>query len=154
MPNASNTNSFLELELLNAEKDLYDLKNGKIVLTDLFKSKSKVTFGEALNQELLRLKREFKSGLYDKVLALKRQINDSVITISEMDRNWFESMITDMRKLGNIGSTIQKKIKLIRGIISRYSEFEISKEHVFHIGQYLRCQIGTLSILVKNLKFN
>lgn len=127
-PNASYTNSFLELELLNAEKDLYDLKNGKIALTDLFKTKSKVTFDQALNQELLRLKREFKSGLYDKVLALKRQINDPVITISEMDRNWFESMIIHMRKLGNIGSTIQKKIKLIRGIISRYSEFELSKD--------------------------
>ena len=94
----------------------------------IFEPKIKLTLQQAFDAELIRLEREYKSGLYDKVLAINRQISNTTIYISDIDKKWFENLICKMRELGNIGSTIQKKIKMLRTIISIYSDNSKSNE--------------------------
>lgn len=127
-PNSTRINHFLNDEYLKAERDLYDLKSGEKTSSQIFAPKIKLTLQQAFDAELLRLEREYKSGLYDKVLAMKRQVNNISVNISDIDKKWFENLIYEMKELGNIGSTIQKKIKMLKGIIARYSENGISNE--------------------------
>lgn len=74
------------------------------------------------------MEKQFKSGYYDKILVIQKQIRDLSIDISDIDERWFEGMISDLDDLGNSGNTIKKKIKLIRCMILRYSHKGVTKE--------------------------
>lgn len=129
MPNANAINQYIENELLNAERDLYEIRSGQKPRSEIFKSKPFLSIGKALDRELIRMQLEYKSGQYDKVLGLKRQIRDINIDIQDIDREWILALIYDFREKGNIGSTIQKKVKLLRSVIARYSERGVTREH-------------------------
>lgn len=126
--NSARINHFINSEYVKAEHDLYDIKSGDKLPSDIFGSKTKITLQQAFDQELIRLENEFKSGYYDKMLAIQKQIPNKSILISDIDERWFKKMISDLEVAGNNGATIKKKIKLIRGMIGRYSEVGISKE--------------------------
>ena len=128
-PNADAINHYLTVEYLKAEKELYEIKLGTRSRSEIFRPQVVMTIGSALDLELTRMETEYKAGQYDKVQALKRQIEDLNIDIREIDRKWIEQLVNQFREMGNIGSTIQKKIKLLRGIIGRYSEKGVTKEH-------------------------
>jgi integrase/recombinase XerD len=125
---AAYKNDYIATEYAKAEKDLYQLKNGEKLKSDLFKSTDKVTLDDAFNLELSRLEREFKSGYYDKILAIRKQLPDTTIDIADIDEKWFARMIKVLSGLGNTNNTIKKKIKLIRGMILRYSHKGVTKE--------------------------
>jgi integrase/recombinase XerD len=125
---AAYKNDYIATEYAKAEKDLYQLKNGEKLKSDLFKSTDKVTLDDAFNLELARLEREFKSGYYDKILAIRKQLPDTSIDIADIDEKWFARMIKVLSGLGNTNNTIKKKIKLIRGMILRYSHKGVTKE--------------------------
>jgi hypothetical protein len=59
---------------------IHDLKRGAVRLSDIFKNKEQLTLEEAFDAEPVRLEKEFKSGYYDKIAAIKKQIkNISII---------------------------------------------------------------------------
>ncbi|WPU91775.1 tyrosine-type recombinase/integrase [Mucilaginibacter sabulilitoris] len=126
--NTARINHFINSEYVKAEHDLYDIKSGDKTVSSIFKDKTGLTLQDSFDAELLRLESEFKSGYYDKMLAIQKQIPDKSILVSDIDERWFEKMIASMTKLGNNGATIKKKIKLIRGMIGRYSAIGITKE--------------------------
>ncbi|WP_114937587.1 tyrosine-type recombinase/integrase [Mucilaginibacter endophyticus] len=126
--NAARINHYLNEEYVKAEHDLYDIKSGDKVASSIFKETSTVTLQDAFNAELIRLEKEFKSGYYDKMLAIQKQIPDTSILVSDIDERWFEKMINNLSALGNNGNTVKKKIKLMRGILLRYSDKGVSKE--------------------------
>jgi integrase/recombinase XerD len=125
---AAYKNDYIATEYAKAEKDLYQLKNGEKLKSDLFKSADRTTLADAFAMELTRLENEFKSGYYDKILAIQKQIKDPSIFIQDIDEHWFAKMIKMLSGVGNSNNTIKKKIKLIRGMISRYSAKGVSKE--------------------------
>lgn len=126
--NSARINNFLTTEFAKAEKELYDVKNGDKSLSELFSDKKGITLQSAFDEELLRLEKEFKSGYYDKMLALQKQIKDRSILIADIDERWFGRMIQHLTEIGNSGNTIKKKIKLMRGMILRYSHKGVTKE--------------------------
>lgn len=121
-------NNMLSKELAIAERNVYEIKSGLLSIDDVFGDRKKVTFQDAVDQELKRLEKNFMSGFYDKVCALQRQVPDTRVALSDINKKWFDKMIAKFTELGNTGGTIQKKIKLIRGLIGRYSEHGITKE--------------------------
>jgi integrase/recombinase XerD len=127
-PNATRINHFLNEEYVKAEHDLYDIKSGDKLVSSIFTNKCTVTLQVAFDAELIRLEKEYKSGYYDKMLAIQKQIGDKSILVSDIDERWFDKMISIMSEKGNNGNTIKKKIKLIRGILLRYSDKGVSKE--------------------------
>lgn len=121
-------NNILRKELSDAEEKVYKVRLGELSINDLFGGKDKsITLDKAIEMELVRLEKESSSGLYDKVLALKKQI-DTNVPLTQIDKYWFEHQIGIFKGYGNINNTIQKKIKLLRSIIGRYSEQGVSKE--------------------------
>jgi integrase/recombinase XerD len=127
-PNATRINHYLNEEYVKAEHDLYDIKSGDKMVSSIFSTNTNLTLQDAFDAELIRLEKEFKSGYYDKMLAIQKQIPDRSILVSDIDERWFDKMIAAMSELGNNGNTIKKKIKLIRGMILRYSDKGVSKE--------------------------
>ncbi|RZJ86455.1 MAG: hypothetical protein EOO20_18260 [Chryseobacterium sp.] len=121
-------NNMLSKELAKAERNVYEIKSGLLSIDDVFGNRKKVTFQDAVDQELKRLEKKFMSGFYDKVRAIQKQVPDTSIALSDINKKWFDRMIAIFSDLGNTGGTIQKKIKLIRGLIGRYSENGITKE--------------------------
>lgn len=125
--NAARINHFISAELAKAENDLYDIKSGTKQPSDIFGTRDRPTLKSALDAELIRYQSEHKSGGYDKIRAIEKQIKDTSIKISDIDERWFEKMINQWSAT-NSGATIKKKIKLIRGLIARYSEKGLTKE--------------------------
>lgn len=121
-------NNMLSKELAAAENNVYEIKSGIRSIADVFGSKEKVTLKNAIDKELIRLEKNFMSGFYDKTRAIEKQIPDTNVALDDIDKKWFDKMIMIFTELGNTGGTIQKKIKLIRGLIGRYSESGIKKE--------------------------
>ncbi|QNK61702.1 tyrosine-type recombinase/integrase [Pedobacter sp. PAMC26386] len=126
--NSAYINNFLSEKFAEAEKDLFALKKGEKKPDQIFQTKKALTLQEVFDTELLRLTDELKSGYYDKVKAIQKQIPDTGISINDINEVWFEKMIQFMYKLGNTGNTVKKKIKLMRGIVSRYAEKGVTKE--------------------------
>lgn len=121
-------NNMLSRELAAAEKNVYEIKSGLRSLSDIFGAREKLTLKNAIDKELIRLEKNFMSGFYDKVRAIEKQIPNTSIALCDIDKRWFDKVIQIFTDLGNTGATIQKKIKLIRGLIGRYSEEGIKKE--------------------------
>lgn len=128
VPNSTRINHYLNEKYVEAEHDLYDIKSGDKAISSIFNPNTGLTLQDAFSAELVRLEKEFKSGYYDKMLAMQKQIADKSILVSNIDERWFARMITNMTQLGNNGNTIKKKIKLIRGMILRYSDKGVSKQ--------------------------
>ena len=126
--NANRINHFISTELAKAEKDLYDFKSGDKVISEVFANKERISLDQAFDAELIRLEKEFKSGYYDKMLALRKQIKDTSIGVVDIDAKWFDKIIAHLTDLGNSSNTIKKKIKLIRGMILRYSVKGVTSE--------------------------
>ncbi len=126
--NAYEINHNITTELAKAEKGVYAVKSGERRLTDVFIEKKTFSLKQAFDAEYLRLEREFKSGYYDKLLALEKQIKDTSIDITDIEEKWLEQLIYTLTRLGNSGNTIKKKIKLVRGMILRYSTKGVTKE--------------------------
>jgi len=126
--NAARINHFISSEYAKAESNLYDLKSGDKELSDVFNAKKKLSLNEAFEAELTRFKTEHKSGAYDKILAIRAQIKDTSIPISNIDPSWLKKQISVWIGSGNNGATIRKKLKLLRGMIGRYSEKGIAEE--------------------------
>lgn len=126
-PNAAYINNMLSERFNEAERELFEVQKGEKHLSDLFDSEKQLTLRECFDLELIRLEREFKSGYYDKILSLRKQVDESVI-VDNIDESWLNDMSYKLAKLGNIGNTIKKKIKVIRGIISEYSKKGVTKE--------------------------
>lgn len=120
-------NNILRKELSEAEEKVYKVRLGELSIEDVFGSSKSITLQEAIELELKRLEKENASGFYDKVLAIQKQI-DASIPLSGIDKKWFEVQIGIFKGYGNINNTIQKKIKLLRGIIGRYNSNGVSKE--------------------------
>lgn len=120
-PNATRINHYLNEEYVKAEHDLYDIKSVDKAVSSIFSPNSSITLQEAFDAELVRLEKEYKSGYYDKMLAIQKQIADKTILVSDIDERWFEKFIASLStpseedKRANNGNTIKKKIKLIRG---------------------------------------
>lgn len=125
--NAARINSYISTEYAKAEKELYDLKSGDLRISDIFSEKRRLTLGEAIELELERLKAEFKSGYYDKISALKKQVKTGVL-LSDIDEKWFDNLISNYVSKGNKNNTIIMKIKQLRGIILRYSDKGVTRE--------------------------
>lgn len=125
---ANKTNNLLRKELTEAEENVYKVRLGELSVSDIFNGKNKtITLADAITKELERLEKEYMSGFYDKVKAVEKQINTDVY-LSDIDKKWFEFQIGVFKGFGNSNNTIQKKIKLLRGIIGRYNKAGISKE--------------------------
>jgi integrase/recombinase XerD len=124
---SANKNRDITYEYSRAESFLHDIKTGVKKLSDLLDENSGITLNEAFDAELVRLEKEFKSGYYDKILAIKKQIPDLLIHVSDIDEKWFKKFIESLEELGNSGNTIKKKIKLMRGVILRYSSAGVTK---------------------------
>jgi len=127
VPDSPKRNNLLRKKLTEAEEKVYKIKLGELSVSNVFGTTEKISLQQAIDLELLRLERENSSGFYDKVLAVQKQI-DTSIQLSDIDVKWFEKQINVFKDLGNINNTIQKKIKLLRSIISRYSSTGVSKE--------------------------
>jgi integrase len=121
-------NNMLSKELANAERNVYEIKSGLRSIDEVFGARVKVTLQDAIDRELIRLEKNFMSGFYDKVRGIQKQVPDTSIALSDINKKWFDKMIGIFTDLGNTGGTIQKKVKLIRGLIGRYSENGITKE--------------------------
>lgn len=132
--NSARINHFINEEYAKAEHDLYDIKSGDKPKSALFAVKDEFTLQDAFDAELIRLEKEFKSGYYDKMLAIQKQIENRNVLITDIDGKWFEKFIYSLEHpisettRPNSGATIKKKIKLIRGLILRYSPHGVSKE--------------------------
>jgi site-specific recombinase XerD len=127
-PNAAYINSMLSEKYSEAEQEMFDIQKGEKSVSDLFNSKKRLSLKDCFALEYKRLEEEFKSGYYDKMLAIEKQIADTSIDITFIDEKWFAQLIYDLTKIGNSGNTIKKKIKLIRGMILRYSSKGVTKE--------------------------
>ncbi|RZK62194.1 MAG: hypothetical protein EOO95_15395 [Pedobacter sp.] len=121
-------NNMLSKELADAERNVYEIKSGIRSVDEVFGTRARVTLKDAIDKELIRLEKNFMSGFYDKVRGIEKQVPDTSIPLADIDKKWFDKMIGIFTDLGNTGGTIQKKIKLIRGLIGRYSENGITKE--------------------------
>lgn len=126
--NADRINSFLNSEFAKAERELYDVKDGRKSISDIFQNEKSISLNDAMELELVRMEKEFKSGYFDKIKALQRQTKNKDIPINQVDEKWFARMISEMEANGNMGSTIMRKVKLIRGLILRYSSKGVTKE--------------------------
>ncbi|WP_316745128.1 tyrosine-type recombinase/integrase [Pedobacter antarcticus] len=126
--NSARINAFIAEEYSKAEKDLYEIKSGNVRSSQVFRKKDLITLADAFKLELARLEKDFKYGYYDKILAIQKQLSDVAVDIADIDERWFENMISEMEERGNTANTIKKKIKLIRGMILRYSHKGVSKE--------------------------
>lgn len=125
---SASLNNLISTKLSDAENLIYDVKSGIRPLSAIQGGGDRVTLKQAIDKELVRLEKEFKSGLYDKVKGLENQIKDTSVALSDIDTKWFDSLISDFVEMKNIGSTIKKKIKLLRSIIGRYSEGGVTRE--------------------------
>lgn len=125
---AAMINSLITTEYAKAEELLYEIKKGNKSVSGIFRAADKFSLEQAFDAELARLEKEFKSGYYDKILAIKKQIKDLTIDVADIDEKWFNQMISDLEGLGNSANTIKKKIKLMRGVILRYSSQGVTKE--------------------------
>jgi len=124
-------NKVIAIEYAKAEQAIFDLNQGRITTDEALGVRGAIlTLGGAMDLELARLEREFKSGYYDKIKAIQKQIPDLTIPIEEIDEKWFSSFIRRMGsvKVGNSNNTIKKKIKLLRGLILRYSSKGVTRE--------------------------
>ena len=126
--NSHRINSYLSESFAKAERELYDVKEGSKNISDIFKPANMLSLNDAMELELARMEKEFKSGYYDKIKALQRQTENKDIPIDQVDEKWFSKMISDMEANGNMGSTIMRKVKLIRGLILRYSSKGVTRE--------------------------
>ncbi|RQO79112.1 hypothetical protein DBR40_05175 [Pedobacter sp. KBW01] len=126
--NSPRINAFLSDAFAKAERELYDVKEGLKTISEIFREEDSITLNDAMKLELKRMQEEFKSGYYDKILALQRQIKNKDIPIDQVDEKWFAKLISEQEAAGNMGSTIMRKIKLIRGLILRYSTKGVTKE--------------------------
>jgi len=123
-------NNVLSKSLSSAEANVYDITIGTRRASEVFDRTDVLTLDDAFGLELIRLAKEFKSGYYDKILAIRKQIPDSNIPIEDIDNKWFDRFIRRMGSdsIGNSNNTIKKKIKLLRGVISRYSSKGVTRE--------------------------
>jgi integrase/recombinase XerD len=131
VPKSSVINNHLSSEFAKAEEAVYELKAGRTTVSEVLGTRvGSLTLGDALALELVRLEKEFKSGYYDKIAAIRKQIPDTTIPIEEIDDKWFNRFIKRMGgdSVGNSNNTIKKKIKLLRGVILRYSSKGVTKE--------------------------
>lgn len=127
-PNAANKNRDITFEYSRAEDLLHEIKKGTKTVSDLRDTDDSLTLDQAFKSELVRLEKEFKSGYYDKILAITKQIKDLTIPVPDIDEKWFKKFIAHLSEIGNSDNTIKKKIKLIRGVILRYSAKGVTKE--------------------------
>ncbi|MDP3561761.1 MAG: tyrosine-type recombinase/integrase [Legionellaceae bacterium] len=125
--NADFLNSFISDAFSKAERELLEVKSGSRSISTILNNANSITLGQALQEELTRLEAEYKSGSYDKVLALQKQIDGDTI-LEHIDEKWFDIFVSSRIKAGNTGTTIRKKIVILRGLLSRYSTKQISKE--------------------------
>lgn len=126
--NAARINMYISEEYSKAEHDLYDIKSGSKKSSKIFNDDSELTLQDAMDADLLRLKKEFKTGHHSNFIKLNNQITDKSVLLKDMDAKWFDRLIADCSSKGNNGDTIKKKIGMIRGLITRYSETGVSKE--------------------------
>jgi hypothetical protein len=127
-PKSAYKNRDITFEYSKAEELLHEIKRGTKKVSDLFSKHESLSLENALDAELVRLEKEFKSGYYDKICAVKKQIKNLDIDVSDIDEKWFKEFIEHLTELGNIQNTVKKKIKLMRGVILRYSASGVSKE--------------------------
>ncbi|MBC7566256.1 MAG: hypothetical protein H7223_04750, partial [Pedobacter sp.] len=128
---AARLNNMIASEFAKAEQAIFDLKAGKVTVSEALGNRGNViTLGDAFGLELVRLEKEFKSGYYDKIAAIRKQIPDLTIPIEDIDNKWFDRFIRRMGgdAVGNSNNTIKKKIKLLRGEILRYSSKGVTRE--------------------------
>jgi len=124
-------NATIAAEYAKAEQAVFDFNQGKIGAGAVLGTRGNVmTLDDAFDQELIRLEKEFKSGYYDKICAIRKQITDGDIPIEDIDEKWFGKFIKMLGgvRVGNSNNTIKKKIKLLRGVILRYSSKGVTRE--------------------------
>jgi len=144
-PNAAYINNMLSERFAEAERELFQVQKGETSLSSLFGSEKQLTLKECFDLELIRLEKEFKSGYYDKILALRKQVDESVL-VDAIDEAWFSNMVFNLSKLGNINNTIKKKIKVIRGIILEYSKKGVIKEYSIPTTKSLKQKLTSLEL--------
>jgi integrase len=121
-------NNIIAKELSKAEKDLYDIRSGEKGIDKIFSSDKVVTLSDCFNAEIIRTEREFKPVAYDNVLAIMRHGYKYDVNINSIDDRWINGFISALTDIGNGPSTIKQKVKIIRGIIARYSKNGISQD--------------------------
>jgi integrase/recombinase XerD len=126
--NSDRINFYINEEHSKAESNLYDLKSGDKRMGEIFKSSGKLTLKDAIDMELARMQKEFRSGYYDKIKVLERQVPDTTIQIADIDKRWMEDLISTFVSNGNQNNTVRYKIKLLKSIINRYSESGVTRE--------------------------
>lgn len=125
--NAAFINNMLSERFAEAERELFEIQKGEKTIGDIFESEKPLTLGECFDLELIRLEKECKSGYFDKIKALRKQV-DELVLVNDIDEKWLNEMCYKLSQAGNIGNTIKKKVKVIRGIILEYSKKGVTRD--------------------------
>lgn len=127
--NSAHTNHFLTEEYIKAERKLFGVRSGNITIESIFETSSSTTLDQAFNYELHRLEAEMKTVLYREVKGFKVEFAEvSGIKVNDVDVVWLKSICKLMAISGNKPSSIQKKMRSIRGIAKRYADKKFSEE--------------------------
>ncbi len=128
-PNASFINNFLSETFADAEKQLFNIKQGESHAISYFEGTNGMTVEDAIEKERERLKVIMKPTPRGQLKTYLGQIGTLAKTqIAHVNINWFNSALDVFKGLGNEPATLEKKIKHLRRLIAKYSDSELSKE--------------------------
>lgn len=98
-----------------AERELIKVMNGEQSSSGFFDLKPDLTLDYIIDKELERFKNEVKTRAYARVMGYKIQMSNFTysksLNVSDIDLKWNQDLSTYLSKLGNNGSTVQKKNK-------------------------------------------
>lgn len=128
-PNASFINNFLSETFADAEKQLFKVKQGESNTISYFEGTTNMTVGDAIAREQERLRKLLKPTPEAQLQSYKEQLGFLTKTqLSHVDIKWFNKALDTFKELGNQPATLEKKIKHIRRMVSKYSDCDLSKE--------------------------
>jgi integrase/recombinase XerD len=139
--NSSFINNLISEKYTEYERELIKVMNGESS-ESFFKEKVDLTLDYVIEQELVRYKKELKPMAESRIKGYKNELcsfmNSKNTLIKDIDLRWFErygaflsnEVIVDgtIIRLGNNGTTAQKKIKDVRRIIEKSSPSPLSED--------------------------
>ena len=139
--NSAYINSIITEKYSEYERELIKVMNGHTASDVLFEKENIVTLDSIILREIKRYKLNNKISAYNHWLGHRIELAEFTDTkklnIDHIDINWFQRLalflttdriVDGKKRRGNIGSTAQRKLKMYRRIVEKYSTQPLSDE--------------------------
>ncbi|TKC07988.1 hypothetical protein FA048_12550 [Pedobacter polaris] len=130
-PNSLNINKLITSKLSFYEKALLLAKEeNRIIDKEIFNEKTSLSLVEVLEKEIVKMDGVKKFSTVIKYGILKDQVKRfKDIPVDNINKAWMENFALHLKlENGNIGSTINKKLVNLKGVIKKYSKNRIDQD--------------------------